>query len=445
MFQDQENIALLASKFINSTNCPVFLTGKAGTGKTTFLKEVVGTSHKNVMVAAPTGVAAINAGGVTLHSLFQLPFGSFVPVNNPPGEYEITFELNTPKSLLRGHQMNSQRRKLLQELELLIIDEVSMLRADLLDAIDTVLRHIRRQKNLPFGGVQMLFIGDLLQLPPVIREDEARFLSRYYPSLYFFDAKALQYEKLLHIELEKIYRQTDEKFISILNRIRENNLLESDLAFLNEHYHPLFKPAFDDGYIYLTTHNRRADEMNSNALKMLKGKLFSFDARVEDDFTDNLFPVEFTLQLKQDAQVMFIKNDYSGEQLYFNGKIGFVSVISDDEIVVSFKDGSPDATVERYTWENKRFFLNNETGEIEEKIIGKFIHYPIKLAWAITIHKSQGLTFKKAIIDVAGAFAPGQIYVALSRLESLDGLLLSSPLPATGPNPDKDFSRKLFL
>ncbi len=441
MFPESGDITSIVSRFINHTCCPVFLTGKAGTGKTTFLKEIVETTHKNVVVAAPTGVAAINAGGVTLHSLFQLPFGSFVPDNNPSGEAEINFELNTPRSLLREIQMHSHRRKLIQELELLIIDEVSMLRADLLDAIDTVLRHVRRQKNLPFGGIQMLFIGDLLQLPPVIKEEEAKFLSRYYPSLYFFDAKALQHQNLLHIELEKIYRQTDQQFITILNRIRDNRLTFTDLETLNRHYQPDIIQKIPEGYIFLTTHNRRADEINSGKLKQLEGKTFSFEAIVADDFPENSYPVEFTLQLKEGAQVMFIKNDPSGDQQFFNGKIGFVSEISDEEIIVSFNDGSADAVVEPYTWENKRFFLNTENGEIEEKVIGKFIHYPLKLAWAITIHKSQGLTFRKAIIDVAGAFAPGQVYVALSRLESLDGLILTSRIPATGLDPENALSQ----
>ncbi len=427
-----EKAANIASKFINSTNCPVFLTGRAGTGKTTFLKEMVRTSHKNTIVAAPTGIAAINAEGVTLHSLFQLPFGCFIPSDNTAGNDNISVQLNTPRTLLRDLQMNATKRRMLQELELLIIDEVSMLRADLLDAIDTVLRAIRRKKNTPFGGVQMLFIGDLLQLPPVVKNEEKKYLAPYYPSIYFFMAKALEHRKPKYIELEKIYRQTDQQFISILNRLRNNQVSDDDISILNKYYKPSFKTEEGDGYISLTTHNWKADEINREALRKLPGSMYSYDATVKGDFNEKSYPVEYTLKLKKGAQVMFIKNDYSGEHRYFNGKIGKVSYLDDEEITVSFDDGSMPATVEPYTWENKRYTLDKGTNEIKEKVIGTFTHHPVKLAWAITVHKSQGLTFRKAIIDVSGAFAPGQVYVALSRLESLDGLVLTAPVPTSG-------------
>lgn len=427
--RDKDSAAAIASKLINHTNRHLFLTGKAGTGKTTFLKYISEYTHKNSIVAAPTGIAAINAGGVTLHSLFQLPFGSFIPSNDRIKEDNITTQINTPQSLIKGLQMNSSKRNMLKELELLIIDEVSMVRADLLDAVDIVLRHIKRQKNRSFGGVQLLLIGDLFQLPPVVKEDEWKYLNPYYPGIYFFNAKALQQNKPLHIELKEIYRQSDQLFISLLNNLRDNSLTKEDIEVLNSHYKPLFKPKKNDGYIYLTTHNRKADEINRQSLKELPGKTYYYDAEIDGDFSEYLFPVENRLELKKEAQVMFIKNDYSGEQRYFNGKIGIVSDLSPDWIEVSFNDGTPSAIVEHYVWENKKYKLNKETNEIEENIKGTFSHYPIKLAWAITVHKSQGLTFEKAIIDVSRAFAPGQIYVALSRLVSLDGLVLTGRIP----------------
>ncbi len=434
--RDKDSDAAIASKIINQTNRHLFLTGKAGTGKTTFLKYISEYTHKNSIVAAPTGIAAINAGGVTLHSLFQLPFGSFIPSNDRLKEYNITTQINTPQSLIRDLKMNSSKRKMLRELELLIIDEVSMVRADLLDAIDVVLRHIKRQKNRSFGGVQLLLIGDLLQLPPVVKEDEWNYLNPYYPGIYFFNAKALQQNKPLHIELNKIYRQSDKIFISLLNNLRDNSPSKEDIELLNKHYKPSFKPNRDDGYIFLTTHNRKADEINGQSLKELPGKSFNYDAEIDGDFNEYLFPVEFKLELKKGTQVMFIKNDYSGEQRYFNGKIGVISYLSSGRIEVSFNDGTPPAVVEHYTWENKKYSLNKDTNTIDENIKGTFSHYPIKLAWAITVHKSQGLTFKKAIIDVSRAFAPGQIYVALSRLISLDGLVLTGRIPLSGLEQD---------
>jgi len=311
-----------------------------------------------------------------------------------------------------------------------------MLRADLLDAIDSVLRYIKKLESSPFGGVQLLFIGDLYQLPPVVKEEEWDYLAPYYSGIYFFNAKALQHNKPLQIELKEIYRQSDKLFISLLNHLRENTITKEDIEVLNRYYKPSFQPDEKEGYVYITTHNRKVDEINRQALKELPGKIYCFDAEVDKDFSEYLYPVEYRLELKKGAQVMFIKNDYSGEQLYFNGKIGIVSDLSPDRIKVSFNDGSPSAEVEHYIWENKIYTLNKETNEIEEKIKGTFSHYPIKLAWAITVHKSQGLTFQKAIIDVSRAFAPGQIYVALSRLVSLDGLVLTGTIPFSGLEQD---------
>lgn len=434
---DQNPVTAIAAKYINNTSRSIFLTGKAGTGKTTFLRSISNYTHKNTIIAAPTGIAAINAGGVTLHSLFQLPFGAFVPESLQFNQ-DVSIQVNTPKSLLNSFQMNNTKRNLLRELELLIIDEVSMLRADVLDAIDTILRFVRRRKDLPFGGVQVLFIGDMQQLPPVVNDQEWNILSGFYKGIFFFNAWALKNNPPLYIELEKIYRQQDKVFIDLLNNLRENQISAENIELLNKHYQPGFKAGSNDGYVHLTTHNKLADDTNFQSLKQLNKQSYFFEAIIEAEFPEYLYPVEFVLELKVGAQVMFIKNDYSGASRYFNGKIGTISSLSEEEIVVSFADGSVPATVERYIWENKKYSLNTQTNEIEEKIAGTFSHYPIKLAWAITVHKSQGLTFEKAIIDVSRAFAPGQIYVALARLTSLNGLVLLSPLPAKLPSQDEN-------
>lgn len=422
------NLAQLAAAFVNSTERHIFLTGKAGTGKTTFLHSISQSTHKKCLIATPTGIAAINAGGVTLHSLLQLPFGCFIPAEIPAGQTSFSVEINTPQSLLRQRRFSRNKINMLREMELLVIDEVSMLRADLLDAIDHMLRSLRRKRHIPFGGVQMLFIGDLLQLPPVIKEAEWQYLAPYYPSAYFFEAHALRENPPIYIELDKIYRQSDQQFIELLNRFRNNQQEASDVELLNKKYCRDFQKKIDEGYILLTTHNYKADQVNKNALQQLPGKIYNYSAEVTGEFSEHSYPVDQVLSLKKEARVMFIKNDPSGEGRFYNGRIGKIKSLDDDEIEVGFDDDSETVTVERYRWDNKRYMLNEENGEIEESSLGSFNHFPLKLAWAVTVHKSQGLTFEKAVLDLADAFAPGQVYVALSRLTSLQGLALSSPI-----------------
>ena len=423
-------------KFINQTNQSLFLTGKAGTGKTTLLKEIIKTTHKNTVVVAPTGIAALNAGGVTIHSLFQLPFGGFIPDNSAP-HFSDSVKFETKSTLFRHFKMSGLKKSVIRNMELLIIDEVSMLRADLLDAIDFMMQSVRKKK-VPFGGVQVLFIGDLLQLPPVIRDEEWSTLRKYYNGKFFFHSHVIQQYPPLYIELSKIFRQSDDAFISILNNLRNNQISNQDIAVLNQYVKPNFDLNTNKGYIILTTHNAKADTINFKALEKLEGKLMTFHPEIVDDFPDKIYPIEHNLQLKVGAQIMFVKNDPSPEKKYFNGKMGFIKSLSSNEILVHFPEEDLTIEVEKFEWQNIRYKINEFTKEIEEEIIGTFVHYPIKLAWAITVHKSQGLTFDKAALDVSQVFVPGQAYVALSRLRALNGLILLSPLQMNGISNDQD-------
>ena len=417
---------------VNQTNRNIFLTGKAGTGKTTLLHKIINTCYKNTVVVAPTGIAALNAGGVTIHSMFQLPFASFLPtLSNPPIVNEF-LRFENRFSLRKHFQMHKNKQQVIRNMELLIVDEVSMLRADVLDAMDYMLQFIRKDKR-PFGGVQVLFIGDLLQLPPVVKQEEWEVLKHYYKGMYFFQSEVITQNPLLYVELETIYRQTDKLFISILNHLRENQLTSEDIKQLEKYVQPDFPKKHLKDYITLTTHNAKADAMNQREMSKLSSTLFSYEADIVDDFPEYLYPIEKVIQLKEGARVMFIKNDISGEHLFFNGKMGTVVSLSEGEITVKL-DGGRVINVERYEWENVRYKLNETTKDIEEERLGSFTQYPLRLAWAITIHKSQGLTFEKAILDLASVFASGQAYVAFSRLRSLDGLVLLSSVSANGIN-----------
>lgn len=417
---------------VNQTNRNIFLTGKAGTGKTTLLHKIINTCYKNTVVVAPTGIAALNAGGVTIHSMFQLPFASFLPtLSNPPIVNEF-LRFENRFSLRKHFQMHKNKQQVIRNMELLIVDEVSMLRADVLDAMDYMLQFIRKDKR-PFGGVQVLFIGDLLQLPPVVKQEEWEVLKHYYKGMYFFQSEVITQNPLLYVELETIYRQTDKLFISILNHLRENQLTSEDIKQLERYVQPDFPKKHLKDYITLTTHNAKADAMNQREMSKLSSPLFSYEADIVDDFPEYLYPIEKVIQLKEGARVMFIKNDISGEHLFFNGKMGTVVSLSESEITVKL-DGGRVINVERYEWENVRYKLNETSKDIEEERLGSFTQYPLRLAWAITIHKSQGLTFEKAILDLASVFASGQAYVAFSRLRSLDGLVLLSSVSANGIN-----------
>lgn len=410
----------LAARFVNSTASHIFLTGKAGTGKTTFLHNLAEATHKNFVVVAPTGIAALNAKGVTIHSQFLLPFGTYLPEPvNFQGNLQSSFY--TRKELASRHSLNSARKKVLRNIDLLIIDEVSMLRADLLDAIDYRMRSVKGDYKKPFGGVQLLMIGDLYQLPPIVKDDEWQYMKQFYRSPHFFEALALKEGGFTYIELDKIFRQSDDTFIKVLNNLRNDLCTPADLELLNSHFRE--GESEEEGVITLTTHNYRADKMNREALDKLDGPSHYYQAEVDKDFPENLFPLPESLELRVGAQVMFVKNDTSESKEFYNGKIAQVTKLGDDSICVSMV-GNEEFWLDRHEWENKRYKVNEATKDLEEEVIGTFRQYPIRLAWAITVHKSQGLTFDKAVIDVGQAFAPGQVYVALSRLRSLDGLIL---------------------
>lgn len=392
-------------------------------------------------VVAPTGVAAINAGGVTIHSLFQLPISPFIPEAKGFSKSEETVNRNSLISRLR---MNTDKKKVLQELELLIIDEISMVRCDTLDAVDTVLRHVRNRYQEPFGGVQVLFIGDMFQLPPVIKEQEWNLLTEYYTGAYFFDSLVIQQEQPVYIEFDKIYRQSEERFIRLLNQVRNNNLDGDGMKILESRFNPAFRRTKEDGFIILTTHNELARQTNAEKLQGLTGKLYSFKADIDDDFPANAYPADELLQLKVGAQVMFIKNDLDKSKRYFNGKIGTVTKLEEEKIIVQCADEPNEIEVKKDKWENIRYDLNKTTRQLEEKLLGAFSQYPLRLAWAITIHKSQGLTFEKAIIDAGKSFAAGQVYVALSRCTSLEGMVLQSRINTDSLRTDQrivNFSR----
>ncbi len=413
----------LTYRFITETNQNVFLTGKAGTGKTTFLKYLRENTVKECMVAAPTGVAAINARGVTLHSLFQLPFGITVPT---PG-FKYSRENIRRHPLLSKLRYSNEKLDLLRRLDLLIIDEASMVASYIVDAIDTILRYVRKNPHRPFGGVQVLLVGDLYQLPPVVKRDDWEILKDLYPSIFFFDSFVFRENSPVIIEFKEIFRQKDKVFIDILNGIRNNNISDENLRILLSRLIRDFVPRDEDEYITLTTHNSQADEINRVKLAGLNSTTHSYSAEIIDDFPENAFPAEKQLELKAGAQVMFLRNDIE-ERKYFNGKIGTITALNEASIRVKCKDDLNEIEVKKSEWENIRYRLDSETREITEEVLGSFIQYPLRLAWAVTIHKSQGLTFDKVVIDAQRAFATGQVYVALSRCTTLEGLILKTPV-----------------
>jgi len=425
--KDEEKIFDLATRFVHFTNEHLFITGKAGTGKTTFLRSIKEHCTKKIAIVAPTGVAAINAGGVTIHSFFQLPPGGYIPDSDQFGETE-SGKFISHRGLLKNIRFSAAKREILQELELLIIDEVSMLRSDMLDAMNIILQSIRGNKKEPFGGVQVLYIGDLYQLPPVVGNDEWSVLQAYYKSPFFFDAIVLQHAPPIYLELTKIYRQSDAGFIDVLNSIRNNEITEEDINYLNRRYDPYFIPDENDSVVVLTTHNYKAEKMNLGALNQLQTQDFIFKGEIKDEFNEKVLPVDMDLRLKKGAQVMFIRNDKGDDRKYYNGKIGAIQDIGEDYIRVMCNGDDDPIDLKKETWDNIKYVYNPDKDALEEEILGSYSQYPLRLAWAITIHKSQGLTFEKAVIDAVDSFSPGQVYVALSRLTGLDGLILSSPI-----------------
>ena len=414
---EKDSRFLLAERYIQETGISVFLTGKAGTGKTTFLKHIVAGCSKRLAVVAPTGVAAVNAGGVTIHSFFQLPLCPYLP-----DVKELVTEYQMPE---KNRSLRKDRVKILRTLELLIIDEISMVRADILDAIDATLKRYRKNDR-PFGGVQLLMIGDVQQLPPVVTESEKPFMDQVYPSPFFFNSRAFRKLGYIVIELNKIHRQRDAEFTSMLNDIRTGNPSDQTLERLNRRLDPGFDPPSGEYWIRLTTHNHQSDAINREKMDALKGKSMIFKAEIDGNYPESAYPAETELRLKKGAQVMFTRNDTSGSSMYFNGKIGTVTEL-DPEIIVTDENGN-EIIVNQEKWDNVRYEINPETQEIQAVNDGSFTQYPLRAAWAITIHKSQGLTFDRVIIDAGRAFSFGQVYVALSRCRSLEGIVLTTPI-----------------
>ena len=427
---EQNSELALAWQFIENTGTHLFLTGKAGTGKTTFLRKLKRESPKRMVVIAPTGIAAINAGGVTIHSFFQIPFAPYVPESSFSTNGQATYRFRFGK----------EKINIIRSMDLLVIDEISMVRADLLDAVDEMLRRYR-DRHKPFGGVQLLMIGDLQQLAPVVKDEEWQMLKKYYDTPYFFSSRALKQTEYCTIELKTVYRQSDGAFLDLLNRIRENHCDPQVLEALNRRYLPAFQPRKEEGYIRLVTHNYQAQRINNYELEQLPGRSYAFRATIDGKFPEYSYPTDELLELKKGAQVMFVKNDSSGEHRYYNGMIGEITDLSADSIEVRAKDSTAAFLLQEEEWANAKYVLDEESKEIVEDIEGTFRQFPLKLAWAITIHKSQGLTFERAIIDASSSFAHGQTYVALSRCKTLEGLVLSAPLSAKAVISDRAVDR----
>ncbi len=423
---DSNREFMYAADFVTHTSSLLYLTGKAGTGKTTFLKYLKSTIDKNMVVLAPTGVAAVNAGGQTIHSFFNIKPSVYVPGDKrlrtwvPPEDPD--------KSVINDHfRYNRDKLEIIRGLELLVIDEISMVRCDLLDVVDRLLRVFRRRESSPFGGVQVVLIGDTFQLPPIVNQEDWSILGNFYRSPFFFSSRIMQASKPVYIELKKVYRQKDSDFIGLLNRVRVNRLDAGDLSLLNSRYLHGFSPDREEDYIILATHNRMVEETNERRLREIDEPLFRFEAVVEGVFPENSYPADNILKLKKDAQVMFLRNDRN--KRYYNGKIGHILDISEDGLFVELPEGDI-IEVEPEEWANIRYSWDSRESKVVEETVGTFVQYPLKLAWAITVHKSQGLTFEKIIADLEEAFAPGQVYVALSRCTSFSGLLLKTPLNA---------------
>lgn len=415
-------------EMVEKTSRSIFITGKAGTGKTTMLRKIVSRGYKKTVVVAPTGVAAINAEGVTIHSLFQIPPHFVPPV---PQSYH---------SLIAQQRIREDRRKLFRELELLIIDEISMVRADLLDTIDAVLRYYRRQPDLPFGGVQAVFFGDLYQLPPVVVDNEYEMISQFYPNPFFFSSRVVAEMRPAVVELTTIFRQKNGEFVTLLNELRNNTVSRHSLELLESRYDPAFDPSKEKDYIVLTTHNAKADSVNMAQLEKLNSRSYHYKAVIEKDFPEKAYPTDADLVLKEGARVMFVTNDRQPMRRYYNGMIGTVIDIDSEKVIVDSPNSDVPIVVTPETWDNNAYTINKKTNEIEETLIGRFTQMPLRLAWAITIHKSQGLTFDKVVIDSAAAFASGQIYVAFSRCRTLDGIVLTSQVNTSALRVDRNVS-----